>query len=143
LRPQAHDHVDQHRRVGADQRGLAAATAPDEVLAIEKQLDPAEQYMNASGIYTADQIREVNELRMRARWKLGQLLARVERGQGLRTSVQAGSKSFIGYIDELGLPKSDALRAQRIGALPPLSVAPAIESVTLRRGPPCRAVGRR
>jgi hypothetical protein len=34
--------------------------------------------MRASGLYRVDQIRPVNELRMRARWKLGQILADVD-----------------------------------------------------------------
>jgi hypothetical protein len=57
---------------------------------------------------------------MRARWKLGQLLAVVERGAGPgrgKKVVQAGP-SFIAYLKTLDLPKTDALRAQRIGLLP-------------------------
>jgi hypothetical protein len=75
--------------------------------------------MNASGLHTADQIRNVNELRMRARWKLGQLLARVERGSGPgRGKVGADRPSFIAYLEELKLKGTVAKEAQRIGALP-------------------------
>ena len=63
------------------------------------------------------------ELRMRARWKLGRLLAKVERKQGERTDRQTSlsglAKSFRGYLKEIGLTSPTALAAQRIGLLPP------------------------
>jgi hypothetical protein len=81
--------------------------------------------MNASGLYTADQIRNVNELRMRARWKLGQLLAPVERGQTIGPgrghvgeTVGGARPPFIAYLEELKLKGTVAKEAQRIGALP-------------------------
>jgi hypothetical protein len=63
---------------------------------------------------------------MRARWKLGRLLAAMERQQvagpgrgkqGGKTIYQLG-KSFLEYIGGLGLNKNRAQDAQRIGALP-------------------------
>jgi hypothetical protein len=52
--------------------------------------------MRASGLYRVDQIRPVNELRMRARWKLGQILADVDRGHGpgRGKKVMSPSSSF-------------------------------------------------
>jgi hypothetical protein len=59
---------------------------------------------------------------MRARWKLGRLLAAVERGTAGRPRVdgnadQAGH-NFRGVLEQIGLANTDAVRAQRIGALP-------------------------
>jgi hypothetical protein len=59
-------------------------------------------------------MRPINEARMRARWKLGRALAKLERAQGERTSV----RSFTKFITDLGLTKPTALEAQRIGTLP-------------------------
>jgi N6-adenosine-specific RNA methylase IME4 len=99
---------------------LATIDDPAEVIALEKTIELAEKHMHDSGLYSDDDIRRVNELRMRARWKLGRLLALVERGAGPgrgQKMIQAGS-SFSAFIESLGLPKTDALRAQRIGAMP-------------------------
>jgi N6-adenosine-specific RNA methylase IME4 len=76
--------------------------------------------MRESGLYTEDEIRPINELRMRARWKLGQLLAKIERnhGPGRGKKISRTEKSFMTYISDLGLDKSRALEAQRIGHLP-------------------------
>ena len=57
---------------------------------------------------------------MRARHKLGQLLAAVERGAGPgrgKKNHQAGD-SFKALLAALQLPFTDAQRAQRIGLLP-------------------------
>jgi len=100
-------------------RALAAASAPDEALAIERQLDLAEQYMRDSG--RIEEIRPVNELRMRARWKLGQLLAAVERRQGARTDLTSSvdlTKLFRALLKKIELDPDTAMKAQRIGALP-------------------------
>lgn len=99
-------------------RALATATTPEQVLPIEAQLDLAERWMRESGLYESSQIREVNELRMRARWKLGKLLALVERTQGQRTSLSGLTKSFRSLLAGLGMTPPTALSAQRIGALP-------------------------
>jgi hypothetical protein len=85
-----------------------------------EELDLAEQYMNDSGLYTADQIRNVNELRMRARWKLGRLLANFARaaGPGRGKKMGQGDPSFSSALASLELDNNTAKRAQRIGALP-------------------------
>jgi hypothetical protein len=101
--------------------GTMADTRASEVLAIERKLDLAERYMTESGLYTADQIRQVNELRMRARWRLGILLAQVERGgagPGRGKKVYLKGTSFRRFIGDLGLHKNAVTAAQRIGALP-------------------------
>src|SRR5580700_1744246 len=58
--------------------------------------------------------------RMRVRWRLGQVLAKIERGAGPgrgKKNDHAG-QSFMALLKRLGLPNTDAVRAQRIGALP-------------------------
>jgi hypothetical protein len=60
-------------------REIERASDPAEVLEIEARLTSIETYMRDAGLYTPDEIRPVNETRMRARWRLGQLLAMVER----------------------------------------------------------------
>lgn len=99
-------------------RALAAAEAPEQVIQIETQLDLAERFMRESGLYTAEQIRRVNALRMRARWKLGRLLAAVTRGQPAPGTASQPVTWFRGVLEKLGLDRMTAVRAQRIGALP-------------------------
>jgi hypothetical protein len=62
----------------------------------------------------------VNELRMRARWKLGRLLAAMERapGPGRGKKMSALLTSFRDFLGKLRLDRQTALVAQRIGALP-------------------------
>jgi hypothetical protein len=52
------------------------------VLVDRSALERAEGLMKASGLFCTDQIRPVIEARMWARWKLGQLLAKFQRGTG-------------------------------------------------------------
>ena len=59
-------------------------------------------------------------VRFEPRWKLGQLLAKVERQQGARTdktSSRAGTK-FRAYLKEIGLDKNRANESERIAAIP-------------------------
>lgn len=100
--------------------GLAAldtATGPDEVVDIERKLESIEHMMRATGLFETEQVREANEGKVRARWKLGQMLAEVERapapGKGKMTST--GLTSLLKRLD---LTKQTAMKAQRIGALP-------------------------
>jgi hypothetical protein len=51
--------------------------------------------MRASGKFTVDQMRTINETRMHAVWKLGRLLAKVDRKRG-------GSKDRPGILN--GVP---------------------------------------
>ena len=63
-------------------RALRTADDAEQVVVIERQLDLLEQHMRDTGLYPPEQVRAVNELRMRARWRLGQLLAAITRGTG-------------------------------------------------------------
>ena len=64
----------------------------------------------------------VNEGKVRARWKLGRLLAKIERKQGNRTSLSG----FTKLLEHISLTKPTALAAQRIATLPP----PDLENVS-------------
>jgi N6-adenosine-specific RNA methylase IME4 len=99
---------------------LDEARIPEDLVQIEAQLNALEGYMRDAGLYSIDVIRPVNETRMRARWKLGRLLAEVERGAGpgRGKKVSHAGTSFRAYLDELKLNKNRAQEAQRIGTLP-------------------------
>ena len=79
--------------------------------------------MRNAGLYSTDKIRPANEARFEARWRLGQLLAKVERGtpgpKREKDMSRAGTY-FRAYLKEIGLDKNRANEAQRIGALPTL-----------------------
>lgn len=54
-----------------------------------------------------------NEVRFEARWKLGQMLAQVEKKPGARidTSSRAGKRYFMAYLREIELDKNRANEA--------------------------------
>ena len=58
-------------------------------------------------------------INVRARWKLGRVLAKMERGHGPGRGKKKvpNDPSFIGFLKEIGLDKKAAIIAQRIGAL--------------------------
>src|SRR5262245_23683804 len=87
---------------------------------IEDRLERAEELMCASRLYQLDQIRPVNELRMRGRWKLGKLLEKIDRahGPGRGKKMSAALTSFRASLGSLTLDRQTALEAQRIGHLP-------------------------
>src|SRR6516165_7535742 len=93
---------------------LERAAAPRAIKEINAKADAFEQYMHDCGMYDVEEMRPINELRMRARWKLGRALREVERAQGQRTSLSGLTR----LLSELDLTKPTALAAQRIGALP-------------------------
>jgi len=97
---------------------IIAAKKPEEVRPLESELERAENLMRESGLYTKDQVRVINETRMWAFWKLGKLLAKVERGRGNRFS-QAG-KLYEQFLDTLDPPldKNRAQERQRAGEMP-------------------------
>jgi len=58
-------------------------------------------------------IRPANEARFEARWKLGQLLAKVERSKGRSWMSQSGTPKFRNYLKDLGLNKNRANECER------------------------------
>ena len=81
------------------------------LLDLDAKLDAIEKYLKRSGYSAAtEEIRPVNELRMRARWFLGQALAKVERGTGpgRGKKVSQSGTSFRDYLESLNLNKNRA-----------------------------------
>jgi N6-adenosine-specific RNA methylase IME4 len=101
-------------------RQLAAASDPMMVRQVEAALDGVETYMEKSGIYDKNKIRPYVEEKMRARWKLGLLLSRMERGKapGKGKMLSQPGTSFRVYLKQLGLDKNRAQDAQRIACMP-------------------------
>ena len=94
---------------------LAKAKTPEAVLAFDAEAAGWEAYMRKAGFSQGD-MHLINEHRMRARWRLGQMLAAVARhkgGKGVRAA-----HGFLETIKRLKLERSRAIEAQRIGYLP-------------------------
>lgn len=106
------------RAVGAGLRALEKATEPDEVLAIERKLEAIEHAMRSTGLFKPEQVREANEGKIRARHKLGRLLAKIERGAGRPNNSGGRRPNFKAFLKGLELAATSAKEAQRIGALP-------------------------
>jgi N6-adenosine-specific RNA methylase IME4 len=110
--------------LSAIERALAVATEPRDFIRIETELEAYETMMRKAGLYSIEQIRPVNELRMRARWRLGGALASVERVQGERTDLTLSGgptklpTGFRAFLNTIGLKPDTAVEAQRIGTLP-------------------------
>jgi hypothetical protein len=72
---------------------------------------------NSTGGYrgNTEALRPANELRFEARWKLGQLLAKVERDRegGRPSENRPGSGQFRAYLREIGLNKNRANECER------------------------------
>jgi hypothetical protein len=96
------------------QRSGEKSNDPETVLKAERYLESIENAMRQTGLFRDDEVRAVNEGKLRARWKLGGLLAKVERGGG-RGKVSAGLKHLL---KQVALDKQTALEAQRISAMP-------------------------
>jgi hypothetical protein len=99
---------------------LVTADNPAEIVQIGAALDAIEDMMHAAGLYGLDEIVPVNQDRMFARWKLGRVLAKIERkgGPGRGKKMSHDATSFRALLTEWGIDKDGAVRAQRIGALP-------------------------
>src|SRR5271165_2833919 len=76
--------------------------------------------MRASGKFTVDQMRTINETRMHAVWKLGQLLAKMERATGPGRGSRPG-KSFCRQEARAGPPDRARPGARRKPRAPPAS----------------------
>ena len=113
------------------QRALEAAVAPAEIKEIAAQLDAFESYMHDCGLYSIEDMRPINEARMRARWKLGRALSQFARrlgpGPGRGKKGVTELPSFNALIKELALTKPVVVEAQRIGTLPEDKLSKAFE----------------
>ncbi len=89
-------------------------------------MESPENLMHQTGLFTPDEIRVANEGKLRARWKLGRLLAKAERthpGPRGKTDKSAGLTQLLVRLE---LDRQTALEAQRIGTLPPAELEKAL-----------------
>jgi N6-adenosine-specific RNA methylase IME4 len=122
---------DFERRLADLRSQIAASTDCAKVLNLMAAADSIEEAMANAG-YRGNivALRPANELRFEARWKIGQLLAKIEKRQGARTdltSSRSGNKLFEAYLKEIGLNKNRANECQRIGAIPESKLKKAFE----------------
>lgn len=101
-------------------QALEGAQSPEEVRKVEHGIDMYEGWLRAAGLWAMDKIRPVNEMRIKARWKLGQLLALEGRAQGARTdlTLSGDPTKFRDLLEKIGVKPDMAMEAQRIAALP-------------------------
>ena len=88
-------------RATALRRALDKANTIPEVLNLCDQLDTIEDMMRRAGLYGTEKIRIANEARFEARWKLGQMLEKVERGTRGRKAKANLSRAGTNYRDYL------------------------------------------
>jgi hypothetical protein len=77
--------------------------------------------MHDCGLYSIEDMRPINELRMRARWKLGGALKATERmpeGRPPKNTVQAVNSFWKWVKEQLALERATVVDAQRIGTMP-------------------------
>jgi hypothetical protein len=109
------------RRIG-DLRGrIARVTDFEEAVKLVSLADTIEEAMcNAGYRRNTEAIRPANETRFEARWKLGLLLAKIERSKGGRP-LENSSRTETGiraHLRQIGLDKSRANECERISAIP-------------------------
>jgi N6-adenosine-specific RNA methylase IME4 len=108
----------------ADETDCAKAAG---LVAIADTLEEAME--NAGYRRNTEALRPANEVRFEARWKLGQLLAKMERQVGRpQKSSQAGT--IKAYLKEIGLDKNRANECERIAAIPEPKLRKAFEEKT-------------
>jgi N6-adenosine-specific RNA methylase IME4 len=98
---------------------LDEADDPGEIVKISSMLDAIEHLMHAAGMYDPDEIRDVVELRIRARWKGGGLIDEILPGsKGGRPKLSQGVTVKTKELEKIGLNRMDALRWHRLHCLP-------------------------
>jgi hypothetical protein len=78
-----------------------------------------EQYMHDCGLYGIEDMRPVNELRMKARWKMGAALAKVTRALGNNqygSRAEPTKRSYRDFLVSLRLDLKLALHAHSASA---------------------------
>lgn len=99
---------------------LANATTVEQIRRVELEADAIEDLMRGTGLFTQADMVLANELRMRARYRLGVALGKVARepaGRPSKNSSRSGN-NFGERIKAWGLDKNRAAEAQRIAAMP-------------------------
>jgi len=108
-------------------RVLPITANPAEIMQIEAQLDLVERLMRETGFYPLDEIRPVNEARMRARWRLGAALESVVKDKPGPKPQGVTSTGLMQFLKQIELDHQTALEARRIAALPDKNFQEAIE----------------
>jgi hypothetical protein len=108
-------------------RALSITANPAEIMQIEAQLDLVERLMRETGFYPLDEIRPVNEARMRARWRLGAALESVVKDKPGPKPQGVTSAGLMQFLKQIELDHQTALEARRIAALPDKNFQEAIE----------------
>jgi len=90
---------------------------PEKIAVAERVLESYQNYMRQIGLFKSEEISTANEGKLHARWKLGQLLAKVMRGNHGPNAgrVLTGLKHLL---ERLHMTPPIAMEAQRIGTLP-------------------------
>jgi N6-adenosine-specific RNA methylase IME4 len=108
----------------------------EEAMKLIAMADSIEKAMNEAGYRKNTQaIRPINEARFHARWKLGNLLAKIERSKGGRPAKNSSGvpTGFRAYLRDIGISKDSANECERIGAIPETKLAKAFQD-TEREG---------
>jgi len=90
---------------------------PEKIAVAERVLESYQNYMRQIGLFKSEEISTANEGKLHARWKLGQLLAKVIRGNH---GPNAGRvlTGLTHLLERLHMTPPIAMEAQRIGTLP-------------------------
>jgi N6-adenosine-specific RNA methylase IME4 len=116
------NEIAHHQRIGELRSQIAAETDCAKAVGLVAMADTIEEAMaNAGYRANTEALRPANEVRFEARWKLGQLLAKLEKDKGGRpgkNSSQAGKSLFAAYLKQIGLNKNRANECERIAAIP-------------------------
>jgi N6-adenosine-specific RNA methylase IME4 len=115
------DLADFKRQITKLRAQIPLAKTVEDALRLVGMADTIEEALCAAGYRTnTEAIRPANETRFEARWRLGQLLAKVERGTGpgRGKKVSQAATSFRAYLRDIGLQKDRANECERIGAIP-------------------------
>jgi N6-adenosine-specific RNA methylase IME4 len=108
-------------RIAQLRRRILLVKTVEEALQLLGEADAIEDVLCDAGYRNNTAIiRPANEARFEARWRLGQLLEKVERatGPGRGKKVSRAGTSFRAYLSDIGLNKNRANECERIGAIP-------------------------
>jgi N6-adenosine-specific RNA methylase IME4 len=112
-------------QVTALRKKIHQAEDPETLVKVCIAIDNLEDLIRRAGYQeSTEAVRPANETRFEARWRLGQMLAKIEKQRGGRgqNSSQAGKSFFGNWLKDVGLDKNRASEAQRIGAIPTLEI---------------------
>jgi hypothetical protein len=106
---------------------VESAREPGEIRSAEITLESFQNLMEKTGLYSAEEIFEVNHGRMTARWKLGVALKEVERAEPGPRGKENKERGLSYLSEQLNLTKPVVIEAQRMAALPRKELDKALE----------------